>query len=189
MTPETEIMADAPAESPTPEPKKPRKPRAVKPPMDSVEPLPKKARGKKKKAKRVPKTRTPSEISKQIYGVHQMISLFAHDDGYSVTEEQADTLATAVHAVIEEYDLWWMFSKMPIVDLIIAGVMVEGPIMLHGVSTITKKKAVSPNDGGNEPHQGAILRDVRTLSRAPGSVNPHPVSIVYSTDDPQPPPD
>lgn len=186
MTPETEIMADAPAESPTPEPKKPRKPRAVKPPMDSVEPLPKK-RGKKKKAKRAPKTRTPSEISKQIYGVHQMIALFAHDDAFAVTETQADTLAAAAHAVIEEYDMWWMFSKMPVVDLIVAGVMVEGPILLHGVSRLTTKKKEDAINGGNEPHQGAILRDVRTLSRAPGPVNPHPVSVVYSADGPVPP--
>ncbi len=178
MTAEEEILEGAPEEAAQPE-KKPRRPRNVKPPAPDSSPLPKKQRGSsRRKKRREPKKKmSASDLSQQFYGIHQLAATLAKDPLLAVSEEAADSVGAAAYDVIDEYDMWWIFAQVPIVELVLALAMAEVPVLLH---VLSRRKGVP--DAEPEPGQRNLLRVPPPLSRPVGPIITDPVTIIHAAD-------
>ena len=117
------------------------------------ESLPKKGRGRPKKegtvavakkpsAKKAPKKYSSNEIGQQIYGLHQLLATFSGDQGYAITEDNAQKLGADIHEVAEVYNLWWVLQGGPVVKLAITALAVESPVLMHVITKSRMKKVI-----------------------------------------------
>ena len=140
--------------------RKPGRPKKIDgPKMPDSEPtqIPKKrGRKPKKQGKVIP----AQKISDQIYGLHQLAVTMTGNEKYGVAKEKADQLGHAVYDVCEEYDLWWIFAHIPIVELAFAAITVEGPVAWAIITDLMKggkkrgKETLPPDPGTFLRHVG-----------------------------------
>ena len=85
--------------------------------------LPKKSNKRSNK----PTKLTPRQISTQIQGLHSLAAVGLGDPAFTIPSSDADVLADAVYGVLDQYDMWWLFGKMPLLTLIFTAISIEGP--------------------------------------------------------------
>ena len=102
-------------------------------PKTSKEGLPKRGRKKKHNI-------TSSDVADMIFGVHQLIAMFAKDEKLMITKDGAEMIATPALAVVAQYNLWWIFESSNIINLAVAVSIVEGPIVLYLINKAKEKR-------------------------------------------------